>query len=139
MLSIRVLSKATVDERWERVAVELDRVTRGAAHGEFETEDLKQLIKDGRAFGLYSEEEGIVSIVCVWELIFYPRRTVANVIALAGRDLVRSVELFWDIAEETWRTQGAHCLECSTTPAMARFLNQKLGFQQVYVQSRKEI
>lgn len=137
-MKVKLITKANHWE-FEKVKPLIRRVVTGAAHGEFSLDDLQYLIQDGRAFaGFVAEEDGTPVVAYVWEMIFYPRTTAVNVIALGGKDFYRCCDWYWPFMQEVWRRQGATVVECSSTPAMARFL-QKAGFHEVYRVSRKEL
>ncbi len=137
-MKIRLIESSNVED-FERIRADVDRVTRGAAHGEFTTDDLKKFIADKTAFaGYVMEDSGEITVCFVWEMVFYPRKTGVNIMALAGRKFYRSCEHYLRFMEKVWRMQGATFVECSSTPAMARFLS-RAGFAEVYRLSRKEL
>lgn len=137
-MKVRLIDAGNVEE-FEKIRSEVERVTHGATHGEFTTDDLKKFIAERSAFaGYVAEDDGEITVCFVWEMVFYPRKTGVNVMALAGKKFYRSCAHYLKFMEEVWRMQGATFVECSSTPAMARFLS-RAGFAEVYRLSRKEL
>lgn len=118
---------------FDRVRQELARVVNGAAHGEWTLDDLQGMLKRGAAYcAEVDEDDGRVLLVFVWELVDYPGKRVANVLALAGRDLARCCRRFFPVVLNVWRAQGATEVTCYTAPGMARLL-RRLGFSTRYL------
>lgn len=112
-------------ESFERVRFLVDRCVNKATHGEFTSTDLKNLIRDKYAYGVYVvNEEGEIDLVMIWELVCYPRKTAVNVIALAGC----KSEYYWKHYGKTmmnlWRSQGASEVTCYASKAMERLANR---------------
>lgn len=130
MYRFHLIDRSNV-ENFELVRDQLDRV-QSAANGEFTTEDLKTLIEQGRAWSAYfTTDAGAVKLVCVWEMVFYPRRTKINLIAMAGSGFRECCEQWYEFVKNIWRSQGATSVTCYTSPAMARFLS-RAGFSEKY-------
>lgn len=130
MQALFLTSQRLITEHWATAAALLEPVL-GAARGEFTVEDLEELCRDGRALaGLaFDDGEPVLALVVEWR--FYPRRTVLNVIALAGRDLERVAGTFWPTFTEWAKESGATAIEACVSPAMGRLL-QPLGFAHTY-------
>ena len=83
-----------VDTVWAEVAPEFGRVVEKAIHGEFTTEDLYRLARDGRITVGVAREKGEVVMVVAFEFVFYPSATAVNVLAMAGRRLAAFMHRF---------------------------------------------
>ena len=119
-------------EEFEFIRHEVDRVIERAAHGEFNSDDLKSMIAAGRAYaGFITTEEGLIELVWVWEMVFYPQKTVVNVMAMAGRHFKECCLDYFDWMKDVWRAQGATAVTSYTNRAMARFLS-RAGFCEKY-------
>lgn len=118
-------------EDFEIIRSEVERVVKQAARGEFDCDDLKRLIADGGAFASYITNGDEVQLAWVWEMVFYPQKTVVNLIALAGSRFKECCGFFYDYMKRVWRSQGATAVTCYTSPAMARFL-ARAGFCEKY-------
>lgn len=130
MYRMHFISERNVEE-FERIRSEIDRVTDGAARGEFTTDDLKTLIARGTAYaGYLTTDDGAVKLAWVWEMVFYPRKTKANLIAMAGSGFRECCEHWYEYMKDVWRSQGAVAVTCYTSPAMARFLSRAGFFEQ---------
>lgn len=138
MASVHLVHKQNASD-YERIRPQMQRVVDKATHGEFDAEDLGDLIKEGKAYAAYvAEDDGRVRIAAVWELVFYRKRTAINLIAMGGERFYESIPSFYEGVKAAWRQQGADCVECLTSPAMARFL-QRAGFKEIYRFSRMEL
>lgn len=124
--------------RFEEIRDCVDRVVKNAVHGEYNADDVRKLLIKGLAFCAYSkDEEGEVEIACVWEMIYYPRTTAVNVLALGGKNTKENWAKYGPTLMDLWKAQGADCIECATTKAMARLLmSAGVPIQPTYVLSR---
>lgn len=119
-------------EEYEFIRQEVDRVILHAAHGEFTGDDLKAMIAAGRAYAAFiTTDEGLIELAWVWEMVFYPRKTVVNVMAMAGRRFKECCVVYFELVKDLWRAQGATAVTSYTSPAMARLL-ARAGFCEKY-------
>lgn len=124
-------SQRLITQHWPAVGQMLQPVL-AAARGEFTVDDLLDLCRDGRAVaGIAFDEDSAPFMAMVFEFKFYPRRTVVNVIALAGRDLAALASTFWPSFTAWAKESGASEIEASVAPAMGRML-RPLGFTHTY-------
>lgn len=136
---LNIVSRSCMN-RWPFIEAEVQRVVKKAVHGEFTAGDVKKRIEEGKAFAVYVLDGDEVLIVCVWELIFYPRLTAVNIMCLGGRDVKGLWHEFEDTMRKVWKSMGATAVECSVSPAMSRLL-QKSGFiaSPLYVNMRGDL
>lgn len=116
-------------------------VSRGVRDGEYTADDVRQLILKGYAYVAYAKgAEGDVEIACVWEMIYYPRITTVNVMALGGNSSKENWAKYGPVLMDLWKKQGAEYVECLTSKAMARLL-KSIGFpvEPTYVLSRGKL
>lgn len=117
---------------WWAVARLVDPVAHQAARGEFTTEDLAQLVEEGRATaGLFHDDDGQPLAGMVFEFRHYPRSMTINIIALGGRNLGGISSTFWQQFVAWAKESGVSHIEACTSPAMTRML-RGLGFQHTY-------
>ena len=124
--------------RFDEVRECIERVVKHAVHGEYTAEDVRKMLIKGQAFCAYSkDDDGVVEIACVWEMIYYPRTTAVNVLALGGKNAKENWEKYGPTLMDLWKKQGADCVECATTKAVARLLmSAGVPIQPTYVLSR---
>ena len=124
--------------RFEEIRGCVGRVVKHAVHGEYTEDDVRKMLLKGRAFCAYNKDEsGNVEIACVWEMIYYPRTTAVNVLALGGKNVKENWTKYGPILMDLWKKQGADCIECATTKAVARLLmSAGVPIQPTYVLSR---
>lgn len=140
MMNLSFISAQNI-AAFEDVRSCLQKVIDKACHGEFDTDDIRNAVLKGRAYIAYArDEEGEVEIACAWEMVFYPRLTCVNVMALGGKNMKTSWTKYGAVLSELWKKQGADCVECMTSRAMARLLKAS-GFpvEPVYILSRGEL
>lgn len=118
-----------------------ERVTGGAAHGEFTVQDLERLAMGGQMIiGVVTDEEAPILAVAL-EFIPYPQYLVLNIAALAGSPgrSMRDVLLEYRPAlQEFARSAGAAYIQASCSPAMARMLS-RFGFDETYRTVRSKL
>ena len=123
---------------FENVRSEIQRVVDDACHGEFDCDDVKQLIKRGRAYCAYTVKDGKTGLVCVWEGVDYPSGfSVANIMCLGGKNLKEDFEKYGEKLKQVMMAQGLSQIQCYSTPSALR-LFRKVGvyLKQVYILSR---
>ena len=112
-----------VDTVWAEVAPEFGRVVEKAIHGEFTTEDLYRLARDGRITVGVAREKGEVVMVVAFEFVFYP-----------AAFMHRFLPLFRGFCKKA----GADWIECQVSPAMER-MHRRYGFATVYRSLRMNV
>lgn len=123
-------SQRLITEHWPAAAALLEPVL-GAARGEFTIPDLEEMCREGRAIAGLAFEGDAPVMAIVFEWRHYPRFTVLNIIALAGRDLSKLAGTFWPTFLQWAKESGADEIEARTRPAMTRML-RRLGFTFTY-------
>ena len=127
-------------EEFALIRGEVKRVVEHACHGEFTADDVGDLIRKGRAFACYVMEGREILIACVWELIYYPRLTSINVMALGGQNLKELWALYGPTCKKVWRAQGAQAWQCEASIAMTKLLQKAgTGLKPIYVTSRETL
>jgi hypothetical protein len=130
MQALFLTSQRLITEHWPTVARVIAPVL-GAARGEFTVDDLEELCREGRAVAGIGFHDGEPVLAFVWELRLYPRKTIANIIALAGRGIGDAAATFWPQWLGWCHDCGIAEIEACVSPAMARLL-QPLGFKHTY-------
>lgn len=130
MQPIFLVSQRLLTEHWPTAAALLQPVL-SAARGEWTVEDLEELCRDGRALAGIGFQDGEPVMAWAIEWRMYPRKTVVNIIALAGRGVQDAAATFWPGFLAWCRESGATEIEASCAPAMARLL-KPLGFVHTY-------
>lgn len=123
MHTLNICCQSNAD-RWRFIKTEVECCVKKAVHGEFTAEDIKKRIEEGRAFAAYAMDGDKVLIVCVWELVCYPRMTSVNIMCLGGSDARGMWDEFGGIMRKVWKAAGATHLESCVSPAMARLLQK---------------
>jgi hypothetical protein len=130
MDALFLTSQRLITQHWPAASALLAPVL-DAARGEFTIEDLHDLCREGRAVAGLGFRDGEPVLAFVWELRLFPRRTVANIVALGGSGIADAAATFWPQWLEWCRECGIDEVEACVSPAMARML-RPLGFAQTY-------
>lgn len=127
-------------EEFDLIRGEVKRVVEHACHDEFTADDVGCLIRKGKAFAAYVHEGKKILIACVWELIYYPRLTTINVMALGGSRMKDMWQMCGPVLKKVWREQGAKAWQCEASIPMTKLL-QKSGIRlkPIYVTSRETL
>lgn len=120
-----------IERHWPTARALLEPVVHQAARGEFTTDDLQAMVRDGHAFAALAMSDGQPHLAMVFEFRTYPRKTVLNVVALGGQDLAGVAVSFWPQFVAWAKESGADAIEACTAPAMTRVL-RNLGFSHTY-------
>ncbi|MDQ2150060.1 hypothetical protein RBI22_15180 [Alcaligenaceae bacterium C4P045] len=101
---------------------------------EYEPRLLLDLARRGLAqIGVISGENGEPVVALAMELIYYPRITALNIIAMAGVGLAEAVRCCMPSVQEFAKAAGADRIEALCGDAMARALDRH-GFKKQYNQ-----
>lgn len=130
MRRVVILSEKNYED-FELVRPFFERVVNEACHGEFNTDDLKKMLIRGYAWGAYVLEDEKPVIAWMWEMVFFPQKTTANVMALGGMNLAMAWDKYGEMMCDLWRSQGADAVTCYSNRAMARILG-RYGFKPIY-------
>ncbi len=138
MFSIEVIRGSNVNERWDVVGPLVDKCVKKAVHGEYTSADIRELLEHERMTALLVSEDGQPIFVCVFEFLFYPRKTVVNICAVGGRKILECLNYYRKYLLEYWNSAGATEVQAEVSPAMERLL-RPAGFREVYRTVRMEI
>ena len=129
-----------IDKVWDDLSPEFDRVVKKAVHGEYTTEDLYRLAKEGRIrVGAARGDDGSLIVAIAFEFVYYPSGvTGCNVLAMGGKDLMRSMGALFPAFKRFCKLAGADFIECSVSPGMER-IHRRFGFETIYRNLRLEV
>ena len=135
-------TKELIDKYWGQCVPLLKKCIDKQMRGEMEVEDIYTRALKGEMYIIAVKDDTPeipdVKLVLVLELIYYPRFTAMNVVALGGRDLKNMIGSFWEHVCGWARICGVTKMECLVSPAMERILSD-VGFKQQYIKMRQEL
>lgn len=135
-------TKELVDKYWAQCVPLLEKCINKQMHGEMVVEDIYTRALKGQMYIIAVKDDTPevpdVKLVLVLELVYYPRFTSMNVVALGGKDLKNMINSFWEHVCGWARICGVTKMECLVSPAMERILNN-IGFKQKYIHMRQEL
>lgn len=116
----------------------LDRAIQHA-RGELEVDDILGGVLTGNMGILAQEEGGKLELLFTFEIINYPRCSVFNIIAMAGRNLAGLVPCY-DLIDSLANNMGASIVRCFCRPSVARRIKQLFpDTQAAYVVMEREV
>lgn len=131
MQALFLNSPDLIDQHWGTVCDLVAPVVSHAARGEFNLEDLGDMVCSGRAMAALGSNAAGPCIAMVFEFRSYPRKQVINIMAIGGRDLAETAVSFWPQFKAWAKESGVSEIEACTAPAMTRVL-RNLGFCHTY-------
>lgn len=117
---LRVIRPDEFSDSWPRVS-QLIAPAIPHCNGEFELEDLRNLVESQRAFVVAMEDGSEIILASVCEVRTSPRKQVLNVIILGGCRLNVLVKEFWDRIQYIGRKLGVSAIRGAVRPAMQRY------------------
>ena len=139
--AILLSTQEMYDRYWAQCVPHLERCV-ATMHGELTVEDIYTRALQGQMYVLVAKnDEGElpeVKLVLVMELVYYPRYTTMNVVAMGGKDLRHLIKQFWPDVCGWARICGVKKIECSVAPAMERIL-LSTGFERKYIQLQQDL
>lgn len=90
-------------------------------NGEFEVDDLLEMVLDGRAFVVVLASGSEIELAAVCERLTYPRKTVVNVLALGGKNFDLVNRQFWPKMVAVAEILGASAVRGAVRPVMERY------------------
>ena len=117
---VRVVRPDELDRLWPEVRPLLEPAI-PFCNGEFEVDDLRDLVVAGKAFIVALEDERGIALASVFEVLCLPRKTVLNVLVTGGSKLNVLIQQFWDRLDAIGRTLGAEAIRGAVRPAMQRY------------------
>ena len=129
-----------IDRVWRDLAPEFERVVKKAVHGEYTVNDLHRLAKSGAIrVGAARGDDGSLIVAIAFEFVYYPSGvTGCNVLAMGGKDLMRSMGALFPVFKRFSKLAGADFIECSVSPGMER-IHKRFGFETIYRNLRLEV
>ena len=110
--------------------------------GELDVDDIYSRALKGQMFVIAVKNDSTelpdVKLALALELVYYPKYTAMNVVALGGKDLRNMIDMFWKHVCGWAKICGIKKMECSVNPAMQKIL-ETVGFKQQYVQLRQDL
>jgi hypothetical protein len=130
--------QAEVAARWTEFRAMLDRAIQHA-RGELEVDDILSNVLVGNMGVLAQEEGDELQLLFAFEVNPYPRRSVFNIIAMAGRNFA-GLAACYDLIDKLATQMGASVVRCYVRPAVARRIKQILpDAQQAYIVMEREV
>jgi hypothetical protein len=123
-------------ELWPQIRPIFERCCNEAAQGELDVDDIFNFAVTGRGFIFVERLDDVVTVALGIEFIPYPRMKVANVFALGGKQLLSAKTRYWKVVTEWLKANGCVAVEASVSEPMAKLLEKRFGFKQVYRQVR---
>ena len=138
MPTLRLVQPPEILERWPEFRIMLARALQHA-RGELEVDDLIAGVSVGR-IGILAQEEGdTLQLLFAFEIIPYPRRSVLNLIAVAGKNLAGLVPCY-DLIDVLAETMGASAVRCFCRPSVARHIKRLFpDTQEAYIVMEREV
>jgi hypothetical protein len=135
---LRLVPQHEVGQRWPEFRGILDRAIQHA-RGELDVDDILSGVLTGHMGMLAQEEGGTLQLLFAFEIIYYPRQAVFNIIAMAGRNFAGFAQC-WDLIDVLATEVGASVVRCFCRPAVARRAKQIFPDAQVaYVVMEREV
>lgn len=123
---------------WFHAAPLFQKVVDKAVHGEFDVADLYRLAREGKVVVCLVWDGDDVVMATAIEFVDYPKMTVANVLAMGGRNLGKVLDAFFPAVKQFCRDVGAASIECLVSPGMER-IHWRNGLQTVYRKMRVKL
>ena len=132
-------TKEHIDTYWDQCVPLLQKCI-DKMDGEMIIEDIYASATQGKAFIIVvkNDYDNYVKLALVLELVYYPRYTAMNVLALGGEDLKNMINLYWKHVCGWALICGVKKMECTVSPAMERIL-KSVGFKQQYIKMRQDL
>lgn len=135
-------TKELIDRYWGQCVPLFQKCIDRQMDGELDIEDIYSKALKGEMFIIAVKNDSTeipdVKLALALELVYYPKYTAMNVVALGGKDLKNMINMFWKHVCGWARICGIKKMECSVHPAMQRVL-ENVGFKQQYVQLRQNL
>lgn len=119
-LRFRLLQPDEVVASWQNIRPLLEPAIEHC-NGEFEADDLLDMVKNRRAFAFVLEDDGGLVLAGVAEVLIYPRKTVLYVLAVGGSKLNVLIREMWDALAKIGQLVGADSIRGAVRPSMERY------------------
>ena len=135
-------SKELLDRYWGQCVPLFEKCIEKQMDGELDEDDIYSRALKGQMFVIAVKNDSTelpdVKLALALELVYYPKYTAMNVVALGGKDLRNMIDMFWKHVCGWAKICGIKKMECSVNPAMQKIL-ETVGFKQQYVQLRQDL
>ena len=135
-------SKELLDRYWGQCVPLFEKCIEKQMDGELDVDDIYSRALKGQMFVFAVKNDSTelpdVKLALALELVYYPKYTAMNVVALGGKDLRNMIDMFWKHVCGWAKICGIKKMECSVNPAMQKIL-ETVGFKQQYVQLRQDL
>lgn len=135
-------SKELLDRYWGQCVPLFEKCIEKQMDGELDVDDIYSRALKGQMFVIAVKNDSTelpdVKLALALELVYYPKYTAMNVVALGGKDLRNMIDMFWKHVCGWAKICGIKKMECSVNPAMQKIL-ETVGFKQQYVQLRQDL
>jgi hypothetical protein len=139
-VKLEIIPITAVEELWPQMRPMFDRCVTKACHGEVQTDDILELLLNGRAVAIVGfNDDGEMEIAAAFEPIYYPRLKTLNLMALGGSSVgamdryVRSG--WWDKLKAWALSNGFKAIDAWTSDSMRRVV-ARYGFKKQYIHNR---
>jgi hypothetical protein len=117
--TLTVISPEVVEAWWPSIR-ELLIPAIEFCNGEFEVDDLLDMVMSGRAFVVVLVGEESLELAAVCECLKYPRKSIMNVLALGGKNFEAVNREFWPKVVDVAKVLGASAVRGAVRPVMER-------------------
>tara|TARA_R100000995_G_C3459340_1_gene112264 strand:+ start:222 stop:698 length:477 start_codon:yes stop_codon:yes gene_type:complete len=135
-------TKELLDRYWGGCIPLFQECIDKAMHGEMTVEDIYERGLKGQLFIIVAknddDEVPDIQLAIALELVYYPRFTAMNVLALGGKNLRHNMKKFWKQVCGWAQICGVSQIECLVAPAMEKIL-QAQGFERKYSLLRQDL
>jgi hypothetical protein len=138
MPTLRLVQPPEAIARWPEFRAMLDRAIQHG-RGELEVDDILAGVQADKMGVLAQEEGDELQLLFAFEVIVYPRRSVMNLIAVAGKNLAGLVPRY-EMVDLIARTMGATSVRCFCRRSVARRIKQLFPTtEEAYVVMEREV
>ena len=119
-LRMRVLTKDEFEQRWSEIRPLLDPATPYNG-GEYDTDDLLVMVKEGHAFGLGFLCDGVCNFIMILQVQHMPRKKVLHILCWGGPGMRRFFQLFLQAFLSLAKRNGCQAIRGAMRPSMERY------------------
>ena len=138
MTTLRLVPQREVGQRWGEFRAMLDKAIQHA-RGELEVDDILTGVLSGQMGVLAQEEENVLQLLFAFEVINFPRRSVLNIIAMAGENFAGFAACY-DFIDVLATDAGASVVRCYCRPSVARHVKRLMPeATEAYIVMEREV
>lgn len=129
-LSIETLSAERVTELWPQLEPLFDKAAKGneIAKDELDATDIYILAQTGMCVVFVGFESGVPACVLAIQFYMVGNKKGADIIALAGKNLMQFKMAYWESIVEWLKTNQVQFLDAYVTDRWAKIYKSKFGF-----------